>query len=261
MGSTLSTLSSALTKDAEAASFNGYPTEDDVAAVRVFMLEGFPLPLEIIDLILDFAEYWPCLRVDNSEEIEAVASSTVHGEATWTYLISPPMLPGEISGTESRHRRVRKITFEMESHDQGWTSIQGTEGTYNGSWSWFEAIIYRPSASPCWLDLTSGPFNLGATFTASDIHELFPVPDPNRWFIQSNLVASRQSRVHSVTWREFEDEKAHVDPTSLRGREGLGHELVRSLEPGDRVLLLAKSKFPGWVNHVYGASLEIFYSV
>ncbi|KAJ3799857.1 hypothetical protein GGU11DRAFT_754834 [Lentinula aff. detonsa] len=259
MGSTLSSVSSAFTKDAEDASYNGYPSEDDVSSVRDYMLEIFPI--EIIDLILDFGEYWPCLRVDSNNEIEAVASSTVTGEATWLYLISPPILPREIPGTDSRHRRVRKVQFEMESHDQGWTSTPANKGTYNGSWSWFEAIIYRASASPCWLDLTSGPFNLGATFTASDIKELFPNPNPNGWHIQSNVVASRESRVHSITWTEYEDPEVHVDPKSLKGREGLGHELVRSLEPDDRVMLIAKSKFRGWTNHTYRGSIEIFYSV
>ncbi|KAJ3877408.1 hypothetical protein F5879DRAFT_978334 [Lentinula edodes] len=259
MGSTLSTLSTALTKGAESASYNGHPTEQDVVDVREFMLSF--LPIEIIDLILDFAEYWPCLRVDSNSEIEAVASSTITLEATWLYLISPPIPPREISGTDSRHRRIRKVTFEMESHDQGWTSFPENRGTYKGSWSWFEAIIFRASVSPCWLDLNSDPFNLGATFNAQDIKELFPEPNPNGWLIQSNIVASNESLSHSVTWTEFEDEEAHVDPTSLKGREGLGHELIRSLEPGDKIMLMAKSKFPGWANHVYEGSIEIYYSV
>ncbi|KAJ4469855.1 hypothetical protein J3R30DRAFT_3303165 [Lentinula aciculospora] len=259
MGSTLSTLSSALTKDAESPSYNGNPSEDDVVAVREIMLDF--LPLEIIDLILDYGEYWPCLRVDSNSQIDAEASSTITEEATWLYLISPPIPPSEIPRSDSRHRKIRKATFEMESHDQGWTRSPEYKGTYNGSWSWFEAIIYRASASPCWLDLDSGVFNLGATFNASDMRELFPEPNPNRWHVQSNLVAINESRFHSVTWTEYENEAAHVDPISLKGREGLGHELIGSLKPGDRVMLIAKSKHLGSVNHVYGGSIEIYYSV
>ncbi|KAE9392946.1 hypothetical protein BT96DRAFT_944276 [Gymnopus androsaceus JB14] len=97
------------------------------------------------------------------------------------------------------------------------------------------------------LDLTSNPtipFNLGTNFNSSDLEELFPKPDPNRWYIQKNIVASRERRFHSVTWTGFEDENlARRDPTeSLQGREGFGYELLRLLEPGDRVMLIAKAK-------------------
>ncbi|KIK52057.1 hypothetical protein GYMLUDRAFT_50129 [Collybiopsis luxurians FD-317 M1] len=277
MGSTLSTLSSALTKDSESADYNGSPSERDVDAVREYFLQF--LPLELIDLVLDYAEYWPCLRVDTNKEIDALASRTISGEATWLYLISPFIPPREIKGVDSRHRRIRKVKFDMESNDQGWggepehrgpfaqgkitLNVEFHTGTYNGSWSWFEAIIFRASASPCWLDLDSDPFNLGSSFNANDIKELFPEPIPNGWHIQSNVVASDTPRFHSVSWTEFpeESEDIHVDPTSQKGREGLGHELVQSLEPGDRVMLIAKAKFPNWENHVYSASIEIFYSV
>ncbi|KAE9392943.1 hypothetical protein BT96DRAFT_829998, partial [Gymnopus androsaceus JB14] len=216
--------------------------------------------LELIDLILEYAEYWPCIRCDSNCEIDAEASRTISNEAAWLYLMSPPIPPKD----ESKHRRIRKITFQMESHDQGWASTEVDQGTYNGSWSWFEAVIFRASASPFWLDLTSdptSPFNLGAKFNSSDLKELFPEPDPNGWHIQSNVVASKEPRWHSVTWTEFEDEEAHRDPTSSKGREGIGHELVRLLEPGDRVMLIAKARFRGWSNHVSQGSIEIYYSV
>ncbi|KAF5385675.1 hypothetical protein D9757_005512 [Collybiopsis confluens] len=258
MGSTLSTLSSALTKDSESAEYNGNPSERDVNAARKILLSFFPM--ELIDLILDFAEFWPCIRVEGNRQIEASASHTISTEATWMYLISPPIPPREIEG-DSRQRRIRKIKFDMESHDQGSGGRQEDWGTYNGSWSWFEAMIFRPSASPCWLEFDSDPFNLSADFNANDVKELFPEPKPNGWHVQSNIVASDTPRIHCVSWTEFAADDIHVDPTSQKGREGLGHELVRTLLPGDKVMLIAKAKFLGWKNHVFSASMELFYSV
>jgi hypothetical protein len=259
MGSALSTLSSALTKDSEPADYNGYPSEHDVHLAREYLLQF--LPLELIDIVLDYSEYWPCMHVDSNIEVDVSASETINQEGAWLYLISPPIPSREIEGSNNGSRRIRKVKFEMESNDQGWGGLPEDKGTYNGSWSWFEALIYRASASPCWLDLTVNPLNLGANFSSSDLKELFPEPEPNGWHIQSNVVASNESRFHSVSWTEFEEDATTIDSTSLKGREGLSHELVRSLEPGDRIMLMAKAKFPGWENRVYQASIEIFYSV
>lgn len=38
---------------------------------------------------------------------------------------------------------VRKIVFAIESRDQGWGGELEHEGTYHGSWTWFEAGIER----------------------------------------------------------------------------------------------------------------------
>jgi hypothetical protein len=121
MGSAVSTLFSALTKDAESPSYDGNPSEQDVALVREFLVNLFPL--ELVEEILFFAEYWPCVRADSSLEIDAIASLNISMESTWLYVISPPVLPREIPGVQNRHRRVRKVRFEMESVDQGWVDV------------------------------------------------------------------------------------------------------------------------------------------
>ncbi|KAE9392921.1 hypothetical protein BT96DRAFT_999893 [Gymnopus androsaceus JB14] len=217
------------TEESEPA-YNGNPTEDDIFSVREFFLRY--LPLKLIDLIFGFAEYWPCIGCDSNHEIDAAASrGTKSTEAIWIYLMSPPIPPKEESSKDRKDGEAYQKTMEHIT-----------------------------------LDLTSNPtipFNLGTNFNSSDLEELFPEPNPNRWHIQKNIVASRERRFHSVTWTEFEDENlACRDPTeSLHGREGFGHELVRSLEPGDRVMLIAKARFPGWSNHVFRGSIEIYYSV
>lgn len=101
-------------------------------------------------------------------------------------------------------------------------------------------MIFRPS--PCGLDLTAYSINPGVNYSSSDLEQLFPQPDSNGWLVQNNVVASHESRSHTVTWTEFEDKAAYHNPSSLKGREGFGHELVRSLEPGDRIILIARAR-------------------
>jgi len=249
MGSNLSSVSSAFIEESE-PTHTGHPIEDDVTSVRD-LFQTY-LPLELINLILDFAEYWPCIRCDSNRKADVVAPSVGGSEATWLYLMSPP-----IPEPDGKHRKIRRVIFQTESRDQGWVNDPQIRGTYNDSWSWFEAMIFRASSSSCRLD----PINLGVNYSSSDLKQLFPLPDPNGWLVQHNVVASNEPRSHTVIWTEFEDEAAHHNPSSLKGREGLGHELVRSLEPGDRVMLIAKARFPGWANHVSSGSIEIYYSL
>ncbi|KAI9793375.1 MAG: hypothetical protein M1816_000267 [Peltula sp. TS41687] len=44
--------------------------------------------------------------------------------------------------------RVRKIVFSFRSHDQGWTSSRIHRGTYNHSWTWFDAGLIRNPSNP-----------------------------------------------------------------------------------------------------------------
>lgn len=40
-------------------------------------------------------------------------------------------------------RNARKIVFEMKGKDQGWSSHRSDYGTYNNTWSWYEAVVRR----------------------------------------------------------------------------------------------------------------------
>jgi hypothetical protein len=73
------------------------PTGDDVVAVKKQFLEGHKLPLELIDSIIDMAEYWPHTRSvfrrgrgDNNSENPLYVRSGSPGEnlllvSTWTF--------------------------------------------------------------------------------------------------------------------------------------------------------------------------------
>jgi len=102
-------------EEVEESEIDGCPSEDDVAAVRKDLLNF--LPLELVDVILDTAEYWP--RVSTLQEIPIV----VVNNQTCCYLITDPM-PGpshpDESGDFQQHRSIRKVRFKIRSHDQGW---------------------------------------------------------------------------------------------------------------------------------------------
>jgi hypothetical protein len=48
------------------------PSPNDVLEVKNVLLEAFTLPLEIIDLVIDYAEYWPRTTVSTVGETFAV---------------------------------------------------------------------------------------------------------------------------------------------------------------------------------------------
>lgn len=93
------------------------------------------LPVELIDSIVDFAEYWP--RVVTSVE----NTITIGNDGNFLYIQSQP-LPGlfvlESSGEGGEREELvvggiesgtlnpaRKIVFRIWSHDQGWSSNPG----------------------------------------------------------------------------------------------------------------------------------------
>lgn len=93
------------------------------------------LPVELIESIVDFAEYWPRLVV----EVETTIAVTHNGNVL--YLQSPP-LPGlfSLEGPEEVGTReeiivggveastlnpARRVVFRITSHDQGWSSNLG----------------------------------------------------------------------------------------------------------------------------------------
>ncbi len=86
------------------------PSDDDVIAVKL-ILNSY-LPVEIIDDILDFAQYWA--RIRERRRIETGAETVPTGEAfpkaEWCYLVSPPI---------PQDAQVRLVKFVIESCDQG----------------------------------------------------------------------------------------------------------------------------------------------
>lgn len=93
------------------------PEENDVVEAKRFLLTGFPEL--VVDRILDFAEYWPCVSVTHDELYEG-------GSYGDDQILKTPAIPGS----------PRRVEFEVVSHDQGWASDPKLV-----SWSWGEAVV------------------------------------------------------------------------------------------------------------------------
>ncbi|KDQ58106.1 hypothetical protein JAAARDRAFT_193566 [Jaapia argillacea MUCL 33604] len=97
------------------------PSPRDIQRTRFTLLRL--LPIELVDPILHEAQYYSVLHA--SDPTETSLSGTTN-----RVLRSPPI-----------HKPVKKIVIKVEAHDQGWSSYPEDQGTYRGSWTWFEAGI------------------------------------------------------------------------------------------------------------------------
>jgi hypothetical protein len=93
---------------------NYYPSSpDDVFRVRCF-LANF-LPPELVNTILDDAQYWPRIRSRRDRFLLVNASSSA-----LRCLITPSFPTSEALGGPAARLRVKLVTFDIDSNDQGW---------------------------------------------------------------------------------------------------------------------------------------------
>jgi hypothetical protein len=107
------------------------PTERDVLDVKKTLMDH--LPLELVDVVLDDAEYWPVLICHNeSTPARSIAAMSfpLHN-ASYCYFISPKV--PETSYLAGSRFKVRKILFRICSRDQGWGGDPGLTGKSAGS--------------------------------------------------------------------------------------------------------------------------------
>ncbi|SJL09037.1 uncharacterized protein ARMOST_12413 [Armillaria ostoyae] len=229
------------------------PSDGDVISVKL-ILNSY-LPVEIIDDILDLAQYWA--RIRERRRIDLGAKTVLAGEtfpkAEWCYLVSPPI---------PQDAKVRLVKFVIESCDQGVGGEPEHRGTYEGSWTWFEAAIIR--GEPWWLNEVLGRYvdlyrlaeDVRSAARAAEVpsHE----EEGSRWHVGVNVTAEGLYKEHTIVWPRTDE---GIKQRSMKGLVGLSHEFVRLLEPGDRVALMAMAMFPGWVNKVKRASIDVYYTI
>lgn len=112
---------------------------------------------------------------------------------------------------------VRQVKFLVRSHDQGWSSYPEHHGTYEGSCTWFEVAIQRNNGE--WVDFGNEDRSLTWNVHAS--------PKPREYCI----IYGRHSPKRRCRWMDW-------------------------IEPGDRIAIIPKAAYPGWVNYVESASIE-----
>ncbi|RDW66706.1 hypothetical protein BP5796_09455 [Coleophoma crateriformis] len=161
-----------------------YPSVEDVLSVKMFFVEHTALPQELVDTIVDYAEYWPHTSTQIPSEVVVIGSNperedrfllrsypigypesndhyAISKSAQSTYPIQKPEpwprdneVPG--SATDELLREwaskslipalhpVRKIVFTIKMKDQG--SGGEHRGTYRGAYSWLEVGLEKVSA-------------------------------------------------------------------------------------------------------------------
>ncbi|KAF2806865.1 uncharacterized protein BDZ99DRAFT_465625 [Mytilinidion resinicola] len=231
------------------------PTPSDTILVRSYLVH-LKLPTELALTIIDYAQYYPIVHSRRDEELKVIASNYKGNSAAALCVVSEP-IPAIQDGERIKRKTVK---FRLRSHDQGWGGDPGCPGTYNGSYTWFEASILRPSGS---AEVTPIPLNLfispRPTSSSLDRYHVSLVAPPNApddpvWHIQRNMCASPQERTHEVEWREG----SAFDP-SLGSGDGKG--FCETLQPGDRIAIWARALYPGWLNCVKEASMEVLLEI
>ncbi|EEB89082.1 hypothetical protein MPER_12867 [Moniliophthora perniciosa FA553] len=248
----------------EAKAFDYYPTENAVIAVRIALLTF--LPRELVDIVLDDAEYWPRVSAKRYLVVVAAASGPTP-QADWCYLVTPQIiLDGLDNDGRAELRRppkIHSVIFTTKSRDQGWGGPPRAEmeryereGPYHGSFSWFEAVIIRPSDefpdAPWWLEET---FELPVDLlnprpTDQELADATPV--------LSGHHANDGTHCH---WSIDDEDPERIMRDSMLGHVGMGKQFVRLLQHGDRMPLIARAMFPEWRNNIHSANIEVVYSM
>ncbi|KAK0671186.1 hypothetical protein QBC41DRAFT_344855 [Cercophora samala] len=150
------------------------PSITDVIVVKVMLVKGLQIPAELVDSIVELAEYWPHVTAEVTWGDERPKQVWSGGSRENQFLLRTPPLgfpdwgtdstsytktihpqpPGEGYPTASFQRLAkspinllaqpcRRIVFTIRSKDQGWGGELENQDTYNGSWTWFEAGLER----------------------------------------------------------------------------------------------------------------------
>ncbi|KAJ6598163.1 acyl-CoA N-acyltransferase [Mycena vulgaris] len=210
-----------------------YPSSpSDVFQVRRILVDF--LPPELVNIIIDDAKYWPRLACARGPAWVS-ASSTPDNNAALRCLVTPAF---DVGGPGT-HLRVKSVRFEIASRDQGWGGEPENHGTYNGSYTWFEAAILRPGKAPEPLGWRRWAVALGCRrFRPS--RPLIQVQNPSEpdgcWRVQTNRCASRQTIHHTVLWEDI----PKADESESNG-SGDGAGFLETLAPGDRIGVVARA--------------------
>ncbi|KAL2268843.1 hypothetical protein VTJ83DRAFT_3689 [Remersonia thermophila] len=151
------------------------PTVADVLVTKAMLSKA--LPREIVDIIIDLAEYWPrtttvvagagsAIGSGGTDENVFVLRSPPLGLPSWSstprapfgaaHQGTPPSPrpPGQDFSADDFQKVMgaptsllahpcRRLVFTFRSHDQGWGGDPDCRGTYRRSWTWFEVGLER----------------------------------------------------------------------------------------------------------------------
>jgi len=169
------------------------------------------LPGDLVPLVLDHASYWQTIPLAVNTNRVLISES----EAGRTYLAGT--LPPYIAP-----RSVRRVSYTIVSRDQGFSHDPPNHGTYEQSYTWFEAFVLAPNE-----DELTGQASVRY-----------------RKRIIYNVHAGRQYKSHTVRWTR-DDEEGDVT------------EVLREVKGGYHLGVTIHAQFPAWVNHVKMGRIEV----
>ncbi|KAF8876553.1 hypothetical protein BD779DRAFT_1560070 [Infundibulicybe gibba] len=253
------------TAEAKPTSSKPAPGPDDptkVKPVNSKVLRGMlaaHLPLELVDEILGDVMYGPKICVSGDKPFRLSANDISNTNASKCCLIAPPLPGPSRLGEEGSSTKTRMIRFRISSHDQGWASELGEPGTtYQGAYSWFEAIILRPIFPRDGSREQLGSFLIErverelALPSVDDLQQFgFTYGGGMTWMLQRNAKAKSTLTNHEIIWTKG---GAFGNPGS-----GGGAGFVAALQKGDRVAVIARAMFPDWENHVESVQVDIYH--
>lgn len=238
------------------------PTYADVCQARA-LLKTLNIPTELVLQILDYADYYPQHTFVTSPE------HPKHAQAKWSNGNVDACLcldAGIFNNTTADPIRkggevpkIKSLTFEIDSHDQGWTS-ERTQGTYQTS-SWLEVSVLRTDGSD--VSRVPSPSFVNQHFRdPGQFHDSlrdrdwYLVRKPQggerdfAWYLQGNKVAAQKGH-YSVTWAQ----------DGAEGNEGAGsgEGLLKEVRDGDRLLVWARAQWPGWQCTVDSVRVTVTY--
>jgi ankyrin repeat protein len=201
------------------------------------------LPHSLIANILDLAQYWVEKK---TERYESQHATNFDGD-TVVYLRSPPIV-GNL------HHPVRRIEYEVISHDQGFSNDYHVHGTYDSSYTWFDAS----------RECGPGPFQGSASRILGPI-------------IFRNVHARDNWHIHRVTWccvtgarttRVVPNENTNGEMEETVTTVQFDHrnprpepvKWIAEINPGERLIMTAMAQFPGWVNYIQRAQIVVYTS-
>ncbi|KAI1514948.1 hypothetical protein PtrSN002B_007942 [Pyrenophora tritici-repentis] len=238
------------------------PTYTTIRQTRA-LLKSLHFPTELVLAVLDYAEYWPYVsfstlpstRQPSGRQRPIIArASGSRSEAAAICLATDDVFGAEVvqeMEQEGETTKVKRVEFKLRSRDQGWTSEGGESGF--GGYSWVEIGILRrmeaqggeeggrdvAAEQPPQSDRTDWE-------TPREYHEfvaehgwgLVQRKDEYAWNVQVNRV-SGPSEKYLVVWGR--------DGVS-EGNEGKGdgEGFVEELKDGDRLIVWARARYPGW---------------
>ncbi|KKY22269.1 hypothetical protein UCDDS831_g03828 [Diplodia seriata] len=222
------------------------PTPYDVQHARLILVRGLGLPVELVDLVIDSAQYWPAV-VGTTTAVGGVSLRSYHGSSSWFDACilrplppstpRPPLAPDVAARIEQLLQR-----FGPPSSEPFPTFLVGN------------LLSHDPEDARDFLRSLGWDFveRVERVEVDGEVGERRGV----LWKVQTNVVASTDYHVHEGEWRRSNEHywgvlRGEADGEDRGCGDGLG--FVDEMKVGDR--------FPGWVNDVDEVNVEIRYSV